>query len=67
MLKLCIDLLNKQQQKAKTMKTKEEIQQRKKLLDECARAYRKLDNLTIENKMLKNEVKRLTKIIEKQK
>jgi len=44
------------------MKTKEEEKYIKKLLDEMSRAYNKVDRLTIENKMLKNEIKRFKKI-----
>ena len=43
------------------MKSKEEIKEKCKLLNECSRAYRKIDKLTIENKMLKNELKKLKK------
>lgn len=45
------------------MESKQQRAEKLKLLNEMSRVYTKLDKLVIENKMLKNEIKRLKKAL----
>jgi len=50
--------------RATTMKTKEEEKEVLKYLNQISKLWNKIDKLTIENKILKNDLKRLQKKVQ---